>query len=301
MSKENIYSIATASILDKSTIRQALTWFIEDHVKKARASGYNGIELWPQAVKPLFQIRTGKINKMEIDGTTSVHQSVNVSLGKAVRSHSLREIAQTVAFPGSIKSLDDLERIRILMDKNIPVVLLNNVPESFIKTTKYSQKGIQPKPEFCSEIGATNAEEFVEAVLKMGFTNVVVDTHHLRRPNIETRERNPLADWRKSIPVLLPYANEIHLGLGRSDYGGLKKMDINNELWDFMNNGKNDTEVIQMLRSIAKTGWRGLVVLELRPLAVKEVLNQKGIQLSEKNLLDSFERIRNTLHQVFDK
>jgi len=299
VSKENIYSIATASILDQATIRQALTWSIADHVARAKSTGYNGVELWPQGRKPLSQIKSGELSQAERNGITSTHQTVAKDLADAIRTFSLPDIEVSLMMAERFKSLDYLEKIRLLVDRDIPVVLFSSAPKDFLETTKYREKGVQTDPALCAEIGATNAEEFVEAVLEMGFTNVVIDTHHLRRPNIETGGENPLSDWQKSVPVLLPYTNEIHVGLGRIDYGGVPRTEIDAELWDFMNDGRRNTNVVRLLRSIAGTGWNGLVVLETRPSAIKDVFEQRGFELSERNLLDSFERIRNTLYQIF--
>lgn len=299
MSKENVYSIATASILDKATLGQALTWSIGDHVTTARSTGYNGVELWPQGRKPLTQIKSGELSQIERDGITSTHQTVAKDLTDSIRTFSLPDIEVSLMMAERFKSLNYLEKIRLLVNRDIPVVLFSSTPKDFLETTKYREKGIQTDPALCSEIGATNAEEFIEAILGMGFTNVVIDTHHLRRPNIETGGENPLSDWQKSVPVLLPYTNEIHVGLGRIDYGGVPRTEIDAELWDFMNDGRQNTDVVKLLRSIAGTDWKGLVVLETRPSAIKDVLNQKGFQLSERILIDSFERIRNTLYQIF--
>ena len=300
MSAENTYSISTASILDKSMARQALTWSIGDHALNAQAAGYHGVELWPQGIVPRVQIATGRLSQAEKDGITSAHQSV-VDLNKSLRESIFERAVKSLILPGSIKSLDHLERIRELVDRDIPVVLFKNVPSGYFERTKFNKTGIQTVPELCEELGAENAEEFVEAVQAMGFKKVVIDTYHLRRPNIKTGIPNPLADWQKSLPVLLPHTQEVHVGIGRSDYGEVPEKVVAEELWDFMHKGVYNTEIIQILRSISNSGWRGLVVLELRPHMIKQVLEQKGMQLSDKNLKIALEGIRETLYQIFDK
>lgn len=300
MSVENIYSISTASILDKSTIGPAVTWSIGDHVVNAQKTGYCGVELWPQGIIPRIQIAKGELSQEEKNGITSVHQSI-VDKNKKLKESVFERVAKSLLLPTKIGSLEYLERIRELVDRDIPVVLFKNVPSDYFERTKFNQTGIQTTPELCEEIGAENAEEFIEAIQEMGFKNIVIDTYHLRRPSLKTGYTNPLADWRKSIPILLPHTQEIHVGLGRSDYGEIPKKTIADELWDFMNNGVNNSEIVQMLRKISFSGWKGLVVLELRPSMIKMLLDQKGVQLTNRNLKITLEGIRETLYQIFDK
>lgn len=301
MSVENQYSIGTVSMVDHTTLKPMASWTIGDHVRNARTTGYNGVELWPQGPIPRIQIATGLISQAEKDGITSTHQSVGKGLIESALRFDKRETFKAAVLPGSVQSLTQLEKVKGLVDRDIPVVLFNNLPEGYLDHTSYTQTGIQTAPELCDEIGASNAEEFVEAIKEIGFGSVVIDTHHIRRPNVKTGEQNPLADWRRSIPVLLPHTKEIHIGLGRADYGGISEDKIGDELKDFLNKGSNNTEITQMMRLVADLGWGGLVVMELRPYMIKKVLEQKGFQLTERNLQVALNGMRDTLYDIFDK
>lgn len=71
------------------------------------------------------------------------------------------------------------------------------------------------------------------------------------------------------------------------------------EFDDLLNGGSKNTEIIQMLRYIADSGWTGLVVVEMRPGALQE--KNKFGQISQQALLDAYGRIRQTLHNIFGK
>jgi len=125
----------------------------------------------------------------------------------------------------------------------------------------------------------------------------VIDTHHIRHRDVETGQDNPLAKWKESIPEFLPYTQEIHLGIGRWDFGLADHETLREEMVDLLNGGENNTEVVQMLRMIADSGWKGLLIIEMRPSFVKEYLGS----MSEKDLVETYERIRSTLYNIFDK
>lgn len=296
--KENIYSLATANILDQSTLKPALTWRIKEHVEFSESSGFSGVEVWPQG--PIrMQIDMNRISEKEKKGITSVHQAASFGFRKAFPSK--RELQKAVFLPETNASLYHLEKLNKVLKREIPAVLFSGLPKGYMEISSYKERGIQTSPELCSEIGAQNASEFLEAVMEMGYTNVVIDTHHIRHPNVYTGEENPLRNWQESFQVLLPKVNEIHVGLGRADFGKLDPKIVKEELFDFLEGGSRNTEVIRMLRSVSETGWRGLVVLELRPSAIKDALGQKGFQLSRDNYKTSVERMRNTLYSIFDR
>ena len=91
--RKNTYLISTASMLDKATLPQALRWRIEDHARLARDTGFDGIELWPQRIHPLRQIKQDNISSDERASIHSLHQSVRQS---AWRIRSLREAKREV-------------------------------------------------------------------------------------------------------------------------------------------------------------------------------------------------------------
>ncbi|HVZ58245.1 MAG TPA: hypothetical protein VG935_00620, partial [Patescibacteria group bacterium] len=76
---EKEYALSTANVLDLSTLKAVFDWKIQDHVDLALRSGYQGVQLWPQRLKPLYQIRSGEITESEKKGILSAHQSARDS------------------------------------------------------------------------------------------------------------------------------------------------------------------------------------------------------------------------------
>lgn len=294
---ENSYALSTASILDQATISQAFAWGISDHIEVANSTGYNGVELWPQRMRGRT-IRADLLSDRNKKRITSVHQSVGRPI---LQANSLREIQTAVFLPTTIDSLPQLEQIRRHVG-DLPVVL-KYMPKTKVENVSYSQKGIQTEPELCLTMNVTNAEDYVAGIKEMGYSHIVVDTHHIRRPHSVTNQPNPLANWKETLPGLLLYTNEIHIGVGRTDYGNLPKQQILDETQDLLNGGEKNTELMQMLRFVADSGWRGLVVVELRPSAILNLQGRRRLtrQLPQQELVAAYENIRETLFQTFDK
>lgn len=312
MSVENKYGISTANVLDTPTVDKALTWGISKHVEVAKASGIDGVELWPQGVKPLREIDNDTLSEEELSGILSAHQSPRDSL------RSLRALKVALFLPHRDKSFDYLERIDAKAG-GIPVVLYQETPVEVIRGSTIKNKQIQTDPAVCIAWDVNSASEYLDEVSRRGFTDesgnpgIVIDTHHIRHRDVETGQENPLADWKESIPILLPYTREIHLGVGRWDFGLVDHEKLEDELVDLLNDGENNTEVVQMLRLVAESGWNGLIIIEMRPSFVKKYIrsesNRKSKsfpekylgQMSEQDLIETYERIRSTLYNTSDK
>lgn len=293
---ENTYSIATANILDPSTIGQALTWDIQKHVDMAEASGWNGrIELWPQGMIPLIQISQGIPTELR-SKITSAHQSFREG---RIGIHNVKE---ALFLPESVSSVGQLEAIDSQVG-GIPVVLYRNVSRERLDASPLRVKQTQTDAQACTQWNVSSPQEFLDAVEANGFTDehgnpaVVWDTHHVRHADTKSNRANPLAQWRKSLPVLLPFTREIHLGVGREDSGDMDKAQIRSEAEDLLNKGQKNTEVVEMLRSIADRGWHGLVVLEMRPSVIKSIVGS----MSTDVLKSTYASIKETLYHVFDK
>jgi len=296
MSVENKYGIATANVLDTPTVGMALTWDIAKHIEIANASGLDGVELWPQRIRPLYEIATDSISKEELLGILSAHQSPRE------RIRSFRALKVAFFLPHRDKSFDYLEKIDTKTG-GIPVVLYQETPEKVIRNSTIKNKQIQTDPSASIAWNANSASEYLDQASRRGFTDgsgnpgIVIDTHHIRHLDVRTGQENPLADWKESIPIFLPYTGEIHLGVGRWDFGSVDPKTLREEMIDLLNGGENNTEVVQMLRLIAESGWNGLLIIEMRPSFVKEYLGS----MSEKDLIETYERIRSTLYNIFDK
>jgi len=291
---ENVYSLSTASILDRATFKAALLWEVQDHVGIAQRSGYKGVELWPQGIRPLQQIRAGSLSDTEKAGVLSAHQCPRAAIPR-----SFQEVQKAVFLPETKASLADLDRIHTVVG-DIPVVLFKETPPEYFQNSPFTKRGIQPDSEVCTAWGVSTAQEFVDIALKKGLTEIVIDTHHIRRPNIKTGKENPLANWQGSIPILLPHTKEIHIGIGRLDYGKMDPEQLKEEAMDLLTGGRKNTEVMQMLRLIADKGWNGMIVIEMRPSVYKDVMNRRFL-LSGNDLVDIYERVRNTLYHTLDK
>lgn len=288
---ENIYALSTSNILNNATLIAAFSWNTSKHIAVARESGYQGVELWPQRMRGRrFKAgRLAHLSDIEKTGITSIHQSVARAGDQSLRG---KQIA--LFLPEETASLKDLREIKQYLG-DIPVVFME-APQSFLQETGFSQRGIQTSPELCDAIGATNAEEFVEKIKLMGFSHVVIDTHHIRRPHIKTGKPNPLRDWRSSLPILLPHTKELHIGVGRTDFGNIPAEQTRDELDDLLTGGQKNTEIVQMLRMIGESGWNGLVVVEMRPNELPGK-NHFG-QLPKRTLIAHYEKIKQTIDQV---
>lgn len=300
--QQNEYSIATASQLDPATA-YSVAWPISEHVDVSSRAGFEGnIELWPQRFGPSIELKFEMLTSNTKKKIKSVHQSpVGLSRGKPLAS----QLQAAVLLPRLNTSLKSLENIRDQVG-DVPAVLFRETPLSYMRESSFSYKQIQTDPETAAAWSissgldsATAARIYVEKAKLNLFDGIVIDTHHIRRRNSKTLERNPLSDWEKSIPELLPYCKEVHVGVGRADYPDMAEK-ANLELRDLLNGGRNSSEIVRMLRFIADSGWAGIVVVELRPSAIKKDYKKK-IFLSPNDLVDSYQRIRITLDNIFDR
>lgn len=293
MSAENKFGAATANVLDSVTLRPALTWDTAKHVEVVRRAGLDGVELWPQRIRPFREIEHG-LDEDVVSGVISAHQSFRPDSIKTIR-----DAGTAVFLPGIQDSLRYLEMINSATG-GIPVVFYKETPQEFLGNTAIPVKQIQTDPSACIDWGATNANEFLDEAAKRGFTDqsgnpaIVNDTHHIRHDH-DTGVVNPLADWQESLPVMMPYITEVHLGVGRIDYGTMESEVIREELLDLLNGGEKNTEVVRMLRYMAEAGWNGPVIIEMRPSAVKEVIGS----MSENDIVSTYTRLRETLFRIF--
>lgn len=240
------------------------------------------------------------LSQREKNGIVSVHQSP-VGL---IRNVNISQIQAAILLPELNKSLVYLERMRDQIG-DVPVVLFRETSPDFMQETRFTYKQIQTDPETAvawnvpTDDSEAAAREYIRKAKLNRFDGIVIDTHHIRRNNNLTGEKNPLGDWRESIPILLPDCREIHIGVGRSEYPDMIEK-TNEELDDLLNGGTKNTEVVEMLRFIADKGWKGLIVIEFRPSSVKKLYGKK-LFLTPGDLVNSYERMRETLYQIFDK
>ncbi len=297
-SQENIYSVATASHIAIET-PQAVAWPVSEHLRVATSAGLNGVELWPQRFGPAFELRFNLLSDREKAGVTSVHQSFRGPVKSGLASLGLSPF-----LPEINDSLKGLEAIYEQVG-DVPAVLYKEaVHANYVSGSSYSLKQIQTDPETAyawgiqpSKDSAEAAGQYINSAFLRQFNGIVIDTTHIRRPS-KSGQENPLSDWEKSIPVLLPYVKEIHVGAGRTDFQTEEESSA--EILDLLNGGANDTEVVRMLRFIADKGWKGLIVLEFRPSSIKEEYGRK-LFVSSQDLISAYGRIRETLYSIFDK
>lgn len=287
----NTYALSTANVLDWATVRQAWSWSVREHVEMAKRSGYEGIEIWPQRMWPLSQIRRGRLSTMEKAGILSAHQSA-----RSGSWWSVHEMQKAVWLPRTDSSLVELEQIQKLVEE-VPMVLYAEASERGFVNSLFKQRGIQPDPEICEEWQVKSGTGFVKTILEKGFTHVVLDTHHVRRNHRWTGRANALADWRRSVPEMLPFTKEIHVGVGRAGDGGMDARLVVEEARDLLTGGEGNTEVIQMLKLIADAGWNGLVVVEMKPGIFREKWGR--LWLSDGDLVETYQGIRETMRRIF--
>lgn len=292
----NTYGISTASLLDTTTLFPTIIWSVEDHIHLAHESGYDGIEIWPQRFRILHQIKSGMFDQALKSSILSAHQSV----GSAFPDVRTIEEAQLLVFlPERVASLKDLQNIRKYVD-DIAVVLTHETPTSFLRKHIFSKQGIQTYPEVCDFWKVNSAEEFVNKIYENEYDHIVVDTHHIRRKYSASKRRSPLLDWEKTLPKILPYTRELHIGVGRVDETVMSADQLYKETFDILHGGKKKTELVRMLELIRDVGWRGLIITEMRPSVVRSVMNVKSLQLKKNNLVEINKRVRETLTLIFD-
>lgn len=299
----NEYALSTANV-DKSNIRQIfrpVQAFIED----AKRSGFeSGVELWPMGLKwPIpttirYQIETGQLAPYSND-IASFHQSP--------RSETLKDITKGPNEVGMVTLLPHFEDISYLQkiksqigDK--PAVLYRNLSDHLKEEIVLSQRWIQPDPELAKDWEVTTVDEFIKEMEKRNFNGVCLDTNHIRRAHKTDKEYdNPLSKWNESIPAFVKSGKlkELHIGVGRIDMPAVNVEDSLQEVRDLLN-GTEISDIIPMLKLLNEEGWKGKVVLEILPTAIKQVRGDKGLWLPPEAVIDSYERIRNTVGRIFN-
>ena len=300
--RKNTYLISTASMLDKATLPQALRWRIEDHARLARDTGFDGIELWPQKFHPLRQIKQDNISSDERASIHSLHQSVRQSAWR-IRSlrEAKREVQKAFFLPEINNSLQYMDKLFEVIG-NVPAVFVKETPEKYFVNTLFTERLIQPGAEAAQLWTASKPGQFVTAARNRGFTHIALDTHHLRGRHSKTGEENPFQRWRDTVPAFLPDTKELHIGIGRSDDkttdGLTAHMEAKEMLYGSFASRYQQTDLARMLQLIHTSGWRGRVVIEMRPAVYKKIIGQKGF-MTLSDLHQVYEKIRGTLKDIF--
>jgi len=155
MSVENKYGIAIANVLDSPTVYKALTWDIAKHIEVANASGLDGIELWPQGIRPRNQIDANSLSEEELLGILSAHQSPRE------RIRSFRALKVAFFLPHRDRSFDYLEKIDAKTG-GIPIVLYQETPEEVIRNSTIKNKQIQTDSAASIAWNASSASEYLD-------------------------------------------------------------------------------------------------------------------------------------------
>lgn len=292
-------NVSAMSLFDKSTLYTAFLP-MGSLVNIAKESGYGGFEWHPlRGTVSGLQVNSGLIGKDSKDAIVSLHQSwrSEKSLAEALK-HPNRSLA-TIAYvilPERIASLNDLEHLQKVLGKKLPVVLYPSLPDEESGTERdFGEKIFQPYADIMARWGVKTVDELISEAYKRGYTGFAIDLFHMRRPNIDGVGLNP---WQETLPQLLPHTKEVHISAGRTDLHYVKGMpDTESELKGLLDS-KGDTELLQMLRAIRESGWKGRVVTEIPAIALHQLRREAGQSSSIKTLIQDHRKIVGNIQDI---
>ena len=191
---------------------------------------------------------------------------------ESLTSHLVR-----VVMPFAEESLSHLLLLEIASGKELPVTLYPSlVPKRFLP--KFKERLFQPTIVEMDYFGAHDYVELIDKSLVTdrkdeGFTGFAIDLKHIRRAGT-----NSLANWKDTLPGLLTYTPEIHVGLGRTDVGHRNysmETDDRTELKDFLL-GK-ECELARMLMLVRDNAGVDRAKIEALPGEVVRACNEIGL------------------------
>lgn len=286
------------NLFDKSTLYTAF-WPAHAFVDTVKQSGYEGLEWHP--VKGLVagqQMNHGLVGNDTKDAIRSLHQSwrSEKSVGEAWH-HPKRGLAVVsyLLLSERIASLDTLEHLQDVVGRKLPVVLYPEKPgEPSGTDRKFDETSFQPTPEVMREWKVATPSSLIYAAQRRGYDCLCLDLFHIRERSNSGIDLNP---WRETIPWLLPFTREIHVSAGRVDMNA-PYVDTMQELKDLLA-GKGETDLMNMLRSIASSGWRGRIVTEIPAQALHAIRSETGRRTSMNDLIDDHKKIVDTISAIF--
>lgn len=281
------------NFLDKS-MPYTLLWTVNRFVSTAQQAGYAGLE-WHPFRLPMtgLQIRNDTVSQHEKNGIKSLHQSFrgekNIFEAWHHSNRTLALIAYTL-LPETVKSLNHLEHIQMVVGKRLPTVLyppLKLGEESGVNRP-FAEKLFQPTPEVAKRWYVQSVKELVGEAQRRGYTGFCLDLYHFR----ESGEVD-FDPWQSLLPYFLSFTKEIHISAGRLDMND-KNIDTMAELKDLLD-GTNNTDLPKILIAIRDIGWRGLITTEIPAAALKSLDGSQRRFLPESYFIEYHQRITDTI------
>lgn len=286
------------NLFDKS-IFYTVVWRVEDFADTAYRAGYAGLEWHPvRAAISGIQVRSGILSPYAKDAVTSAHQSWRGEKSiKEVLTHPNPSFAALsyVLLPEEVSSVSNLLHLQHILGREIPVVLYPSPSlEQSGLNRHFAESLFQPTPKLMRDWGVETPEQLVKEARKRGYSQLCIDTYHLRKA---PEDGISLLPWQETLPQLLPYSSEIHVSAGRVDQNQAH-IDTEKELKDLLS-ATSHTDLPQMLKAIATSGWRGRVVTEIPAAALFALRAGRNPVSTPKDLIEDHRRIVDHIKQIF--
>ena len=283
---------SVGNLFDKSILYTA-SWPVGAFVDTVQESGYRGLEWHPlRGIVAGVQMNAGLVSQHSKDAIISLHQSYRGERSwREAWRHPNRALATIsyVLFPERVSSLNDLERLQRVVGRELPVVLYPPNPGEESGTDRhFAEKTFQPTPEVMHSWNVKTPEELITEAYKRGYTGLCIDLFHMRAERVDGVDLSP---WQETLPRLLPHTQEIHVAAGRVDIKqNHNHIDTEQELRDLLN-GREDTDLLKMLRLIGESRWNGRVVTEIPAVALHNIRASRSSFSSVKDLVEDHRRI----------
>jgi hypothetical protein len=284
------------NLFDKSMLYTAM-WPMGAFVDTIQAAGYRGIEYLPlRGLLAGMQMNLGLVSQETKDTIVSAHQSYRSEKSwRQAWRHSKRLLAMSayVVLPERVASLNDLERLQMVVGRELPVIMYPEMSGEERGTDRpFAEKIIQIVPEVWEYWGVKTPEQIIQGAEDRGYTGLCIDLFHLRG---QSDSGAKLGKWEDILPTLLPHTSEIHISAGREDIQQTH-IDTVQELKDLLKGNKN-SEIFRMLKVVRDSGWTGRIVTEIPAEALKSV-REKELGSSIRSLIDDHRRIIGSVQEA---
>ncbi len=285
------------NLFDKSTLYTAF-WPVHAFADTIQEAGYAGLEWHPVRLAGGVQLMAGLVSEDTKDAIRSLHQSwrSEKSIGEVFR-HPNRALAAVsyVLLPERIASLDALERLQHVLGRQMPVVLYPSEPHELSGTDRpFGEKLFQPGAEIMEKWHIDSVDGLMIEAKRRGFTGFALDLFILR---VIGKQGTRFPAWQDALRQLLSFTQEIHVSAGRVDIPA-PNIDTIQELRELLA-GKGNSELLQMLRTIASSGWRGRIVTEIPAIALASLRRERGPHASFNNLIEDHKQVVSTIQTIF--
>lgn len=242
-----------------------LLWSIQRCCEEARRAGYSGIQFHPTrwGMAELSRIRS------PWRAIRSVHESVRderTLLDCLVQRNPGHRLNCFIVFAQQWESFPSLLKIQFGEGERTVTFSTDGIKAMELLPGSGCVGLVQPCIKVFRAWNIHTVPELIAKLEEFGAW-LCLDTHHWRADEEDER----LPHWRQAWPQLLPYVREVHVCAGRDDVTSSNRVENTaSELQDLLGIGPK-TELREMLRWIAASGWRGPVVAEIPATAIARI------------------------------